>query len=151
MDYGPFFDAGVHAAAAGQPETACPIRGDGSTARAWRAGWEFETEMQLEAARERGASDYRAGITREACPFQTDPAATAWHDGWTDTAARAEAEAAPPPEGRRIDLTPTWAGLMPALIALIDNGTPEGRAVAVAELQRLAEGMDAANKAPKEG
>src|SRR5690606_28392827 len=35
---------------------------------------------------------------------------------------------------RTIDATPTWAGLMPALIAVIELGTAEGRDNAVAEL-----------------
>ena len=54
-------------------------------------------------------------------------------------------------EGKRtIDATPTWAGLMPALIAVIENGTAEGRDNAVAELMRLAQAADsyiAADKA----
>lgn len=51
---------------------------------------------------------------------------------------------------RTIDATPTWAGLMPALIALIENGTDQGREKAVAELMRLAAAADsfiAADKA----
>lgn len=54
-------------------------------------------------------------------------------------------------EGKRtIDATPTWAGLMPALVAVIESGTAEGRASATGELMRLAEAADsyiAANKA----
>ena len=37
-----------------------------------------------------------------------------------------------------IDITPTWFGILPALIALIENGDREGRDIAVMELQRLA-------------
>lgn len=56
----------------------------------------------------------------------------------------------PPRAARTIDATPTWAGLMPALIALIENGTAEGRATAIAEITRLAHAADtyiAADKA----
>lgn len=54
-------------------------------------------------------------------------------------------------EGKRtIDATPTWAGLMPVLIAVIENGTTEGRDNAIAEIMQLAEAADtyiAADKA----
>lgn len=54
-------------------------------------------------------------------------------------------------EGKRtIDATPTWAGIMPVLIAVIENGTTEGRNNAVAEIMRLARAADsyiAADKA----
>ena len=46
---------------------------------------------------------------------------------------------------RMLNLTPTWAGIMPALIAAIQNGTSEGEAMARTELMRLAEMTDAAN------
>jgi hypothetical protein len=50
---------------------------------------------------------------------------------------------------RTIDLTPTWAGLMPALFACLQNGTPEGQELARAELMRLADSVDANNAARK--
>lgn len=50
---------------------------------------------------------------------------------------------------RVIDLTPTWADLMPALIAILQNGTSEGEAMARAELMRLAAIADAANARAK--
>lgn len=37
-----------------------------------------------------------------------------------------------------IDLTPTWSGILPALLAVIENGTPEGQKIAREELQRMA-------------
>lgn len=43
---------------------------------------------------------------------------------------------------RTIDATPTWEGLMPALLAVIENGTPEGAANAQAELMRIARALD---------
>lgn len=36
-----------------------------------------------------------------------------------------------------IDATPTWSAMVPALLALLDNGTPEGRALARSELARM--------------
>lgn len=42
-----------------------------------------------------------------------------------------------------VTLTPTWAGLMPALVAVLRDGTPEGQAAAEAELFRLARSLDA--------
>lgn len=38
----------------------------------------------------------------------------------------------------KIDLTPTWQGIVPALILLIENGNAEGRKFAQEELMRLA-------------
>lgn len=45
---------------------------------------------------------------------------------------------APMEAARTIDVTPSWEGLLPAFLALIENGTSEGRAIAVAELTRMA-------------
>jgi hypothetical protein len=44
-----------------------------------------------------------------------------------------------------IDLTPSWSGIMPALIAALENGNDEGRRLARAELMRLAHITDAQN------
>ncbi len=41
-----------------------------------------------------------------------------------------------------IDITPTWASLIPALCAVIEDGTSEGRALAIEELMRLAKFAD---------
>lgn len=61
---------------------------------------------------------------------------------------------------KTIDVTPTWEGLVPAFLALIENGTPEGRAMAVKEITRMAQiadhavaeakRMDAERKAERE-
>lgn len=42
-----------------------------------------------------------------------------------------------------IDLTPTWRQLIPAFIAVLQDGSPEGRRVATEELYRLADFADA--------
>ena len=44
---------------------------------------------------------------------------------------------------RYIDATPTWAGIMPALLAAIADGTPAAQDAARAEIMRLARQMDA--------
>ena len=41
-----------------------------------------------------------------------------------------------------IDLTPTWAGVLPILIAGIENGNAEGRKIAIEELKRMAGAAD---------
>lgn len=41
-------------------------------------------------------------------------------------------------KSRTIDVTPTWAGIMPILLAAVENGTDKGRDAATAELRRLA-------------
>lgn len=42
------------------------------------------------------------------------------------------------PAPRVIDVTPTWESLIPAFVALIENGNATGRATAIHELKRLA-------------
>ena len=46
-----------------------------------------------------------------------------------------------------IDLTPTWQGLMPALLVMLTDGSPEVRKFATSELMRLARAVDAMDKA----
>ena len=46
---------------------------------------------------------------------------------------------------KHIDMTPTWAGLMPAFFAVFENGTEEGKKIAREELMRLARALDAVN------
>lgn len=53
------------------------------------------------------------------------------------------------PAAAFIDMTPTWAGIMPALVAALQDGTPDGRRIARAELARLAEEVDSANAAAR--
>jgi len=56
-----------------------------------------------------------------------------------------------------IDLTPTWSGILPALLALLENGTETGKLTARQELANMARAADravelakapAADKAP---
>ncbi len=44
--------------------------------------------------------------------------------------------------GERIDLTPTWTGMVPVMVALIESGNAEGRATAISELYRMAGILD---------
>lgn len=39
---------------------------------------------------------------------------------------------------KMIDITPQWIGVLPIMIMAIENGTPEGRKIAIEELQRMA-------------
>ena len=43
---------------------------------------------------------------------------------------------------KTIDITPTWEGILPALLAVIENGNFEGRKVAIEELTRMAQLAD---------
>lgn len=45
---------------------------------------------------------------------------------------------------KTINVTPTWQGLVPVFVALIENGAPEGRKFAVDELRRMARIADRA-------
>ena len=48
-----------------------------------------------------------------------------------------------------IDLTPTWSGILPGLLAVIENGTGEGRQMARVELARMAQAADKYNELAK--
>ena len=50
------------------------------------------------------------------------------------------------PTTTTIDLTPTWLGILPTLIAIIENGRPEGRKEAINQLQKLAAYADDCNR-----
>ncbi len=41
-----------------------------------------------------------------------------------------------------IDCTPTWSGILPALLNVLENGTEEGKKLARIELKRMAEVAD---------
>lgn len=60
--------------------------------------------------------------------------------------ARAEQRAAIAETVETIDMTPTWAGILPALRALIENSNAEGRRTAWAELGRMAALADERNR-----
>lgn len=45
-----------------------------------------------------------------------------------------------------IDLTPTWVGVLPLLLAAYSEGTPHGRQLAYAELLRMAKIADQAGE-----
>ena len=41
-----------------------------------------------------------------------------------------------------IDIRPTWSGIVPALVEMIERGTDEARNVAITELTRMAKLAD---------
>jgi hypothetical protein len=49
-----------------------------------------------------------------------------------------------------IDVTPTWAAVLPILIAAIENGNEKGRKAAREELLRMAQAADKFNAARDE-
>lgn len=50
-----------------------------------------------------------------------------------------------------INVTPTWRGILPLLLTGYADGTPKGRAIAFAELQRMADLADRYADEHKEG
>lgn len=46
---------------------------------------------------------------------------------------------------KTIDLTPTWAGIMPGIISILENGSEDGRKIAREELMKLARQVDTLN------
>lgn len=63
--------------------------------------------------------------------------------------AAAPAEEPAPAAVRYIDVTPTWAAILPALLAAVTDGTAEGQRIARAELIRMARAADSAVAAAK--
>lgn len=45
-------------------------------------------------------------------------------------------------EIKTIDVTPTWSAILPMLIMVLQDGTPQGQAEATAELRRMAQLAD---------
>ncbi|NBX49869.1 hypothetical protein EBT25_07990 [bacterium] len=39
---------------------------------------------------------------------------------------------------KTVDMTPTWHGILPAIILILDSGTTEARGTALMELDRMA-------------
>jgi len=50
-----------------------------------------------------------------------------------------------------IDVTPTWKGLVPSFVLLIEEGKPSGRAYAIKEINRMATICDKVVEAQKKG
>lgn len=46
---------------------------------------------------------------------------------------------------KTIDMTPTWTGIMPGLLAVLEDGTETGKKLAREELMDLARKVDALN------
>lgn len=49
-----------------------------------------------------------------------------------------------------IDITPTWRSILPVLVLAVEQGTPEGRRIALEELNRMADIADEYIKTTKE-
>jgi len=43
---------------------------------------------------------------------------------------------------KTFDITPTWSGILPVLVAALQNGTAEGQLMAMEELKRMAKLAD---------
>lgn len=50
---------------------------------------------------------------------------------------------------KTIDITPTWAGILPTLLVLLQDGSNEGQKTAREELQKMARAADLYNKSIK--
>jgi hypothetical protein len=48
-----------------------------------------------------------------------------------------------------IDCIPTWEGILPYLLAVLEDGTTEGKKLAKEELKRMAKAADSFNKSTK--
>lgn len=88
------------------------------------------------------------------CSCKTDDGEPCKHDDPDFYIRKAETAAKPAEPVKRqigmIDITPTWRGVLPVLLELIANGTPEGRKLAIEELRKMANLADAYNAIPKD-
>ncbi len=48
-----------------------------------------------------------------------------------------------------IDVTPTWSGILPALLTVYSDGNKDGKQIAIEELKRMAELADLYVKSQK--
>lgn len=51
--------------------------------------------------------------------------------------------------GNTVNITPTWKGVLPVLMAVLEHGTDEGKRQAREELTRMAEAADQYNALQK--
>lgn len=95
-----------------------------------------------------GRKAYAAGADAAAMPYsEGGERAARWSLGYAEAKADAESlgKAAPVPAGV-IDMTPTWAGMLPTLRMLVENGSAEGRRIAWEELGKAAALADERNR-----
>lgn len=119
------YHAGRAAHGEGKAADDCPYLAGGERAARWTLGWR---EAADEAA---PVSTVRLNLRRQA-------------EGMAEI-AKAEQRGAIAETVSAIDMTPTWAGILPALRALIENSNAEGRRTAWAELERMAALADERN------
>ena len=53
-------------------------------------------------------------------------------------------------EPKTVDVTPTWRGVIPLILAALENGTDAGRRLALSEIGRMAEAADKWNAHTKQ-
>jgi len=100
-------------------------------------------------AAERAAEDFRMTSPEQVAADISQ----AWRDAGLDDGDTLALQALPEPvEGAgdglaMVDVTPTWRALLPALVAVLEHGSPEGRDVARQELRRMAAAADLYNQA----
>lgn len=119
------YHAGRDAWAANQTKDSNPYPADGERAARWNLGWQEACDASAPV------SPVRLNLRRQA-------------EGMAEI-AKAEQRGAIAETVSTIDMTPTWAGILPALRALIENSNAEGRRTAWAELERMAALADERN------
>lgn len=106
-----------------------------------------------------GREAFQRGEPESACPyyardkFGDNCRHARWTLGWREArdnvpgpdAADVIGEAGTRAGIRTVDATPAWAGILPLLRAAVENGTPKGRAMAWAEIERMAALADERN------
>lgn len=92
-----------------------------------------------------GLSDtgrYLIQCERRTDAYQHDPAESDSRAGYTDSGPVNQDEALYTDEPKTIDCTPSWSATARMLIALMDNGTDAGKAMARAEITRMGALLD---------
>jgi ribosome modulation factor len=150
------FHAGSKAFADGVPSDACPYLAGGERAARWLAGWnEAPRAPRLPVP---AGSLAAAFLNPAPVPFLSPAHIEATRDRMTaeDNAAKAEPvtiklrgfpkAVADIPAVETIDMTPTWAAIVPVLLAAMEHGTDKGRDAARIELTRMAALADERNQ-----
>lgn len=125
-------DEGVRALVESIKAPAAPLKLSGFPATAETAPAVRRDNVEYHAGRDARA----ANATKDSNPYPADgERAARWNLGWQEAC-----DSAAPVQ--TIDMTPTWAAILPALLAALIDGTAVGQGMARKELARMAEIAD---------
>lgn len=126
----------------------------GNPVRIKLEGRKAETVRRDNVEYHEGQAARRAGVPISKCPYDFEGTrGERWTLGWRETDAAespSEAVSAMLDTAETIDMTPTWAAVLPIYIACLEDGTEAGKRAAREELARMAAAADRWNALAKD-